>query len=157
MIKAINIYIDIYKYISNELQNDEDFVCAYVKLKSYIITNVALSIFTHNKRHKFINYLDYLSKELKYDKEVVLAAVKCNEQNIKHASKLLQEDKDVAFASIKHNIPCLYFISKNDKDFVMTAINYNTCNIIFPSKNLQNYFELIIATFQESYKTTQIW
>ena len=39
--------------------------------------------------------LDYASKELKDDKEVVLAAVKNNRVAIQMASKKLQKDRDV--------------------------------------------------------------
>ena len=55
----------------------------------------------------------WASKELREDKEVVLAAVKNNGSAIEFASHALQKDKDVLLASVKNNMPFISIVSCN--------------------------------------------
>ena len=47
--------------------------------------------------------LKYASKELRDDKDVVLAAVRQNGQSIRVASARLKDDEDVAMAALEQN------------------------------------------------------
>ena len=47
--------------------------------------------------------LEYVSKELRSDREIVLAAVKQNGDALKHASEELQCDRKTALAAVKQS------------------------------------------------------
>ena len=62
----------------------------------------------------------WASKELREDKEVVLAAVKNNGSAIEFASYALQKDKDILLASVKNNMYAIYTYRElqHDKDIL---------------------------------------
>ena len=67
---------DSFKYASEDLKSDREFVLKAVNIKGSV--------------------LEYVSPELKADKEVVLVAVKNNERAYKYASGGLQSDKEIS-------------------------------------------------------------
>ena len=170
MIKAIKLYSDISNYISSKLYNDVDFCCVYVKLNPrninkipdimYANKTVALNCLSCHNNHYLYCYLQYFSTELQDDKEVVLAAVTRNGQNILFASIELQNDKDVALAAIKHNRANLSFLSNkytNDKNFVLIAIKYHRSNINYISDILKIDHEVMIMSFPKIYNPLSFW
>jgi len=102
-----------------------------------------------------INYsgsnLEYASKELQADKEVVMAAIK-NRGSLKHASKELQADKELVMAAIKNDGRALQHTSKElqaDKEVVLAAIK-NRGSLKHASKELQADKELVMAAVKEN-------
>ena len=70
--------------------------------------------------------LEYTSKELKNDKEIVLAAVKQQGNALEFASKELQQDEEVALASLENywEYPPVDYIDEKllqNKDFIVKA------------------------------------
>jgi hypothetical protein len=64
---------------------------------------------------------EYISEELKKDKEVVLAAVKQDGYALQYASEELKKDKEVVLAAVKQNGYALKYASeelKKDKEFM---------------------------------------
>ena len=65
------------------------------------------------------------SKELRNDKEVVIAATKYNVFSLEYASKELRNNKEVIMAAIKDNPRSFEFASeelRNNKEVVMEAV-----------------------------------
>ena len=65
------------------------------------------------------------SESLRADKEVVLAAVSQNGEELEFASKELQSDREVVLAAIDNNVSAIEFASdnfRNDKEVILTAV-----------------------------------
>merc|ERR1712167_305302 len=71
--------------------------------------------------------LRHLSRELRNDKDVALAAVKENGDALLYLSEELKNDKDVALAAVKRNgLAVDHLIElKNDKDVALAAVKRN--------------------------------
>ena len=91
--------------------------------------------------------LNYASKQLQNDKEVVLTAVKKNGLALDYASNALKDTK-VVLAAVKQNGFALSYASlklKADKDLILAAFkkNKNVFNLNFVMKALQNDQQLL--------------
>lgn len=78
-----------------------------------------------HKKHKI---LDYVSDELKADKDVVLAAVEKDGISLEYASAQLKSDKDIVLAAVKTSEYALEYASaqlKADRDVIIAAVTHN--------------------------------
>jgi hypothetical protein len=78
--------------------------------------------------HKKDKILDYVSDELKADKDVVLAAVKKDGISLKYASANLKADKEVVLAAVEKSEYALNYASdelKADKEVILAAVKHH--------------------------------
>lgn len=90
--KAIKKYYGNFKYISPELKENKRFI---LKIIQEIDTK---SYFNEMPEAYFLNYL---SEEIRDDKEIVLAAVKKNSLNLEYASERVKNIIGIMLASVK--------------------------------------------------------
>jgi serine/threonine protein kinase len=97
--------------------------------------------------------LEFASKELQNDKEVVLEAVKKNGLALKFASKSLQNDKEVVLQAVKQSGWDLKNVSKelqNDKEVVLEVVKQSGNALRFASKEHQNDKEVVLEAVKQS-------
>ena len=97
--------------------------------------------------------LQYVSKELKADKEVVMAAVKQNGMALKYASKELQDDKEVVMAAVKNHGFSLQYVSeelKADKEVVMAAVTNSGWALKYASEEFKADKEVVMAALKNA-------
>jgi hypothetical protein len=104
---SIAVKSDVYafKYASDRLRNDKDFVLPLIKQSRYIVQYVGSGINSIMADKEFIlesivnenavQILQYISYELKQDKELLLALVKANPKVIFAFPKNLKDDFEV--------------------------------------------------------------
>jgi hypothetical protein len=88
--------------------------------------------------------LEYASEALRGDKEVVLAAVKQDGLQLRHASAL-KNDKEVVLEAVKQDGRALLYASKalcGDKEVVLAAVAQNGFALRFASETLSYDFEM---------------
>jgi predicted RNA-binding protein (virulence factor B family) len=95
------------------------------------------------------------SESLRADKEVVLAAVSQNGEELEFASKELQSDREVVLAAIDNNVSAIEFASdnfRNDKEVILTAVkNSSICGSAFEyaSEELKSDREFILEAVKK--------
>ena len=120
------------KYVSEELQGDQDFIFDAFKLnKKTEILNYVKKEFLADKNFmlKILGEdgtaLKYASEQLKSDQDVVLAAVTENAEAINDASEELQSDRDFILSAIKKNGFVLNHVDEeflSDRNYLLAAI-----------------------------------
>ena len=94
------------------------------------------------------NALQYASKELKNDQDVVLAAVRNSGDALQYASKELKSDKDVVLEAVSKDGSALEYASeelKNDKEVVLAAVRQDGSALYYASDALKNDKEVVLA------------
>lgn len=84
--------------------------------------------------------LQFASKDLKGDNELVLRAVGLCWEALQHASCEMRSDLDVVTAAIDHNPLALQFAAArlvNDRNFALAAVKRDTQALKFASRKLQ--------------------
>ncbi|CAK9115393.1 unnamed protein product [Durusdinium trenchii] len=96
--------------------------------------------------------LQFASKELQNDKEVMLAAVQQKGLALAFASEELQSDKDIVLAAARQDCNAVLFASEelqNDKDVVLTAVQQNGYALRFAPLKLKNDEDIVLAAVQQ--------
>ena len=98
--------------------------------------------------------LELFSNILWKEKEVVLAAVKKNEDALKYASPRLKDDKDIVLEAIKSSsvVSALRYASprlKDDKDVVLEAVEHDGEALEFASPRLQDDKDIVLEAVKE--------
>ena len=114
---------------------------------------IVLEAVKHNREA-----LEYVSEELKNNKQVVLCAIRSEyfgyEPDIlKHASEQLRDDKEVVLAAVGCEYYSLKDASerlKDDKDIVLTAIKHNANQLKYASERLKNDREIVLTAVEEN-------
>ncbi len=125
------IYSNEFKYASNELKQDKEFVLSLVMNQGKALEDV--------------------SEELQNDRDVVLAAVKSHGDALKYAGKELQNDKDIVLAAVSsyswYSWTLEYASEKlrNDKDVVSAAIQCSGYALKYAGAELQNDKAIVLA------------
>ncbi len=91
--------------------------------------------------------MEYVSDNLKNDKEFVLEAVKSNGYALEYASDNLKNDKDFVLEVVKQDVRALEYVPdnlKNDKEFVLEAVKSNGNALKYASDNLRNDKEFVL-------------
>ena len=101
------------QFASDRLKNDKEIVtialendCGYYfSNASKELENSEKNITVNFKNNKYVlkNILDFVSTELKDDKEFIMSIIKNNGYILKYISERLQDDKEIVMASIKSN------------------------------------------------------
>ncbi|MDP0562886.1 MAG: DUF4116 domain-containing protein [Candidatus Endonucleobacter sp. (ex Gigantidas childressi)] len=87
------------------------------------------------------------------DKKFVLAAVKQNGSNLKHASENLQNDSEVVLAAVKKKGEFLQYAgkdTKNDKELVLVAVSHNFMALNYANADLQNDKDVVLAAAKQN-------
>ena len=120
------------KYILDNKKDNYSKLCklviSYYENKSYdIIKNTSYKDFSLLIIKIYGIALQFISNELKNDKDVVLAAVKQNGYALEFASDTLKNDKPIVYYAVKQNKYALEYALefasdylKNDKHFILT-------------------------------------
>jgi len=93
-------------------------------------------------------FLQFASKYLRGDKDVVLAAVKQDGHALYYASKALRADKEVVLEAVKNEGIALRFASnalKNDKELVLISVKDWSHNMIYVGDELQRDKEVLLT------------
>jgi hypothetical protein len=96
---------------------------------------------------------EYVSDELKGDKEFALIAVEKDPDNFQYVSDALKGDKELALIAVKKNPYNFYHVSKElkgDKEFALIAVEGYPHNFKYVSDELQN--ELSLKPFHKPSK-----
>ena len=123
---------------------------------SNLASNPALDKNLAKELLEIMNYdLQYASPELKADKDVVLTAIKENEDTdaLRYASPDLLEDKDVVLAAVKQNGNALYYASpelRADKDIVLVAVKQNGYSLQYASLELKADKDVVLAAVKQN-------
>ena len=86
-------------------------------------------------------FLQYASQQLKKNKEVVLTAVQQSGLALQYASKEIRNNKEVVLAAVQEYVGALEYASdtlKNDKEVVLTAVQQDGSTLKFASKELKD-------------------
>lgn len=162
--------IDILKYVSDNLKNDKKIVMTALYKKHYIETYklrrldiCGRELPIEEQQHILIDkkedfevtkkiglLLQHASKRLQDDKEVVKLAVEKNGLALKYASDNLKNDKEIVIIAIRNNPYSLEFASdnlKNDKEVVKLAINKNKLVAKYAGKKLLCDKEILLLLY----------
>ena len=121
------------KFASNELKNDKIFI---------------LEIFEKYN----INFIEYISDNLKNDKDIVLLSVKHNGYNLIFASINLKNNKEIVLEAVKKNGLSLQFASdylKNNNEIVLEAVRKNGLALQFASNCMKNNKVIVYEAVRE--------
>ena len=93
------------------------------------------------------NQLEYASEALRGDREIVLAAVKFNGDQLEYASEELRGDKEIVLAAVQHSgsYGALQYASeelRGDREVVLAAVKNDMYALQYASEELQNDEEL---------------
>jgi len=159
----LNINLEIFKYLSNELQKNKEIILLLIKEKYYLLDDVYKKCFSSNKLkndEEFIlnvikqdgKVLKYLAENYKNNKQLVLEAIKQDPYSIEYASCELHADKKFMLEAVKLCGFALRYASedlKNDKEIVLTAIQQDETALIYASKELYLDKELVNASIKK--------
>lgn len=107
-----------------------------------------LAVLKYHPRGPLYHSLHYASKELKDNKEIVMAAVSQDGSALQYASKELQDDKDIVKAAAAKDRNALKYAServRNDKKTIMVAVTQFGYALKFASKGLQDNDDIVMA------------
>ena len=94
--------------------------------------------------------LDKLPIETRYDREVVLEAVKTHGNNLQYALPFVS-DREVVLAAVKSDGMAIEFASKrftDDKEIILEAVKENGKSLNFASERLQNDKEVVLEAIK---------
>lgn len=120
---AITTNSSIFPCSTSKLWDDETYVLGALK---------------YDKHDPSRSLFRFASERVKYDRNIVLAAVKIKGQSLQYTSDELRNDKEIALTAVKQNSKALNFISPNlwdDENFVFGVLKYDDSD---PSTSLLN-------------------
>ena len=138
-----NIYTNLYDIYEMKFENEillDDLNIIFLPYDKKDINNIK------NNISFYYNFLNFTNENLKNDKLFVLMSVNISGALFEFISNELKYDKEIIFNAAMNNFNCLEHIPyeyKNDKEFFKKYISYNGCNIQFASDNLKNDYEII--------------
>ncbi|KAL1498527.1 hypothetical protein AB1Y20_013848 [Prymnesium parvum] len=94
----------------------------------------------------------YADRELRLDKDVVLAAVRQNVLAIRYADRELRLDKDVVLAAVRQNVLAIRYADRElrlDKDVVLAAVRQNGLAILYADRELQLDKDVVLAAVRQ--------
>ena len=97
--------------------------------------------------------LQYLSEELKNDRDVVMEALKKDSFALEYASEDLKKDKEIVKTAIEKRGLALWYASeelKNDRDIVLNAVKNNGIALGYASLELRKDKEIIITAIKSN-------
>ena len=157
-----------FEYISKRLQSDKEVILAAAnsggfryrdydtrEIKTFNILDYLPDNLKNNKAFilQFLSYEDagdvfmYFSDELKYDKDVVLAAVNSFGKALQYVPEELK-DRDVVLAAVKNNGMVLQYVQNelnNDKEIALEAVKNDISAINYIGENLKGEDTSIFA------------
>nr|WP_317280577.1 DUF4116 domain-containing protein [uncultured Fusobacterium sp.] len=96
--------------------------------------------------------LDKLPIETRYDREVVLEAVKTHGNNLQYALPF-ESDREIVLEAVKNNGMAIEFASKRftkDKEIMLEAVKENGNSLKFASPELKNNKELVLEAVKQN-------
>ena len=101
---------------------------------------------------------EYASDKLKADKDMILAATDFDHFRLEFASDVLKDDKDIAFAAMKNNPFNYEHVSnrlKKDKKLAMAAVRREGRNLEHVSQELQNDHQVVFTAVMNQGRALQ--
>lgn len=162
----------IVKYMSEELRNDEEIILQFIKnSERYIISNGnegverVFGYVGENliKNRSFIlkilklesytiHYIfDYMSEELRNDKEIAIAALKKSGSFISYLGEKLCDDEEFIMIAIRDIAEVIDFASdrlKKNKNFIIKALKYNVNIFPYISEELKDDEEIALVALK---------
>ena len=127
---------NVIKFISKDLLDNRDFILGLVAKFNYGIN------------------LEYLSSNLRKDREVVLAAVTNSGHNLEYASEELRDDNEIVHLAIKNSgYEVFKYASdrlKNDKPFILKILTYFSYSLYFVSETLCDDREVVLTAVKHN-------
>lgn len=129
-------YRGVIKFISEDLRDNRNFILGLVAKLNYGIN------------------LEYLSGNLRKDREVVLAAVTNSGHNLEYASEELRDDNEIVHLAIKNSgYEVFKYASdrlKNDKPFILKILTYFSYSLYFVSETLCDDREVVLTAVKHN-------
>lgn len=166
-IAAINYQPDCYKFISARLQNDSQIV--FLALQNEDLMKFVPEIYRDNKEvmldffntnhlnPQHLQNLQYVSKRLKNDQEIVMCAIKQDGFNLQFAGKKFKNNKNLAMLALQNN-GSLEFLSpelRNDQEVVLVALKNNGAQLQFASDKLKNSKDIVAIACESNTQNIQ--
>jgi hypothetical protein len=150
---SVKTYTFEFKYISDRLKNNYDFILKVIKKNSDILeyvskefkNNIEIVLETVNTNGYM---LKYASKQLQNNKKVVLEAIKNYGLALKYAGKELKNDKDIVLHAVNRNGLALQYVNnelKNDKDIVSCAVNNNGVSLCYAGEEFKDDKDIVLC------------
>ena len=130
--------------------------CRQINTRCNLIETVdqnAPEMVVHSIYNGYMNMSEDDLKQLKDDRNVVLAAVKVNANALEYASEELKDDKEVVLAAVKKSGNALEYTSKKLKDnreVVLAAVKKSGNALRHASEELQGDKEVVLAALKKS-------
>jgi len=99
------------------------------------------------------HYLQYISNELRNDKEIALTAVSTNWRALQYASDELKNNKEFVLKAASQNGLALQYASgelKHDIEIVLKAVSQNGLALQYASNELKNDKEIILIAISQN-------
>lgn len=154
------------KYASDKLKRDSSFMNKAIEIDALSLS-FSDSGLRENKQSilKAINShrngdraLEFASKELKNDRELVLVSVNKYGSSLEYASDELKNDKEVVMIATKNCGSALAFASddlRNDMEIVLNAVNTDGLALYYASDELKNNKEIVLSAIKENPRAIQ--
>jgi hypothetical protein len=124
--------IDIFKYLSNTLKDNSEFVTPLLEKRGYLF--------------------ELVSKRLKDDENIALIAIKNNWTAMNHVSNRLKNDYNFIMKAVEIDGYVLAFLPehfKNNYDIVLKAVQQNGDALKYASNNLKNNYDIVSAAVKQ--------
>lgn len=165
MVQSQYLFKDLVKYISPDLQKNEDFIMSVLSsdCDNILYINEELKsnkIFIVNALNTVMNpeSVKYLSESLKGDINIMTLAINKSGKVFKYSADSLKNNKDYVILAVKNSGENLEFASttlKNDKEIVTLALESSGNNIQFASSNLRDDKEVVMQAMKKNGKAFQ--
>ncbi len=142
VLKAVSNCGEALEYASDELKRDKDVVRAAITQDQNSIQYASSEVFGDGELMAIgAEHFEKATKDLKENKETVLAVVSKSGRALRHASNGLRDDKDVVLAAVSKDNRSLEYASerlRDDKDVVLAAVSKTGSSLKFASSRLKN-------------------
>ncbi|MBS9775890.1 MAG: DUF4116 domain-containing protein [Fusobacterium sp.] len=135
----------------NKTFNRQDVVNFIKKFlyKNPIINNKEIALVRIREdglNNNYTSILEYVSKKLREDKEIIMEAVNLKGKALKYASDRLKDDKEVVLAAVKQNGSSLEYASerlKDDREIVNLAVKESGFALNYASQRIKDNLKLL--------------
>lgn len=158
ILSCLEYNASLFKYISIELQNDEEVVCKAISNDGMILQFVNqkfrcnMEILITAVTHSGLS-LQYADDAQRNNRNVVLAAVQQNGLALQYAHEKLLDDKEIVLAAVQQNALALEFASsalKSNHEIVATSVSKTPESLSYASNELQNDASFLILIIKNN-------
>ena len=147
-------YYNILKYLSPKLRDDEEIVKTLVSARTYTFEFKYASDRLKNDYNFILEtvkingcILEYVSKKFRCNREIVFEAVKNDSYALQFASKKLKGNREIVLIAIEKKVCVFKYVSnklKSDKEIVLKVVKKEGMYLTYASKKLQDDEDVVL-------------